>query len=107
MLIEVDKPTNTWQNFTSEQIGHISEVRGQYTERERFRRQGIRMKDRNAGKEDGNDTHSTYLAHCAGSDMAMKQQLVRIVHIIKRLNKVERVKKNRQMLLHSFQKIRK
>lgn len=33
-------------------------------------------------------TYSRYLAQLAGSDMAMKQQLVRMVHMMKRLNKV-------------------
>lgn len=33
-------------------------------------------------------TYSRYLAQWAGSDMAMKQQLVRMVHMMKRLNKV-------------------
>lgn len=35
-------------------------------------------------------THSRYLVHGAGSDMAMKKQLVRIVNIMNRLNNVKR-----------------
>lgn len=62
------------------QTGHSSEVRGQHKHRE--------VQDR----ENEKCTHSTYLAHCAGSDMAIKQQLVKIVHIMKRLNKVRAVK---------------
>lgn len=37
-------------------------------------------------------THSTYLAQYAGSDMAMKQQLVRMVHMMNKLNKVSRLR---------------
>lgn len=33
-------------------------------------------------------TYSRYLAQLAGSDMAMKQQLVRMVHMMNKLNKV-------------------
>lgn len=39
------------------------------------------------------DTYSTYLAHCTGSDMAMKQQFVKIVHIMNRLNNVRVLRK--------------
>lgn len=39
------------------------------------------------------DTYSTYLAHWTGSDMAMKQQFVKIVHIMNRLNKVRVLRK--------------
>jgi len=34
-------------------------------------------------------TYSRYFAHGAGSDMAMKQQLVRMVNIMNKLNNVE------------------
>ena len=47
-------------------------------------------------REDGRTRHtySTYLAQYSGSDMAMKQQLVKIVHIMNRLNNVHVVKEN-------------
>ena len=35
-------------------------------------------------------TYSRYLVHGAGSDMAMKQQLVNIVNIMNRLNNVRK-----------------
>lgn len=38
-------------------------------------------------------THSRYLVHGAGSDMAMKKQLVSIVNIMNRLNNVLRLRK--------------
>lgn len=38
-------------------------------------------------------TYSRYLAQLAGSDIAMKQQLVRMVHMMKRLNKVLQFRK--------------
>lgn len=39
-------------------------------------------------------TYSRYLVHGAGSDMAMKKQLVSIVNIMNRLNNVERRLRN-------------
>lgn len=43
---------------------------------------------------DGSGTYSRYLAQLAGSDMAMKQQLVRMVHMMNKLNKVSRLRRN-------------
>lgn len=62
--------------------------------RERLRRMRSR-RDPGPGTQDPgpglgvfSSTYSRYFAQLAGSDMAMKQQLVRMVHMMKRLNKV-------------------
>lgn len=49
---------------------------------------------RQTNREVSRCTYSTYLAQYAGSDMAMKQQLVRMVHMMNRLNNVSRLRKN-------------
>lgn len=43
-------------------------------------------------KKDPRCTYSRYLAQYSGSDMAMKQQFVRMVHMMNKLNNVNRLR---------------
>lgn len=50
---------------------------------------GVTLSSGSGSSLNSASTHSRYLVHGAGSDMAMKKQLVRIVNIMNRLNNVE------------------
>lgn len=95
--MEVDKATNTSQSFTLGQTGYNSEINTVIQGNERTERGTDESTEPHlvqTEKIDKVDTYSTYLAQVAGSDIAMKQQFVKIVHIMKRLKSVKKKLRN-------------